>query len=179
MSPEPPPSSPEGPQQIWPFGADSAADSLEISIQNPEAFPEARGERVEPWLRALVSAVAPEFAGFGVRFADDEELRRLNREYRGKDRPTDVLSFPGEDELEVPEGITAQDAAAERYLGDVAISVPTARRQAQRAGHGVDRELQILLLHGALHCLGYDHESDDGTMDELEAELRQRWLTVP
>ena len=94
-----------------------------------------------------------------VVLAGDRLLRRLNRDYRGKDRPTDVLSFPG--------------AGGEEGLGDVVISVPTAQRQARRQGHTVLRELDILALHGFLHVLGYDHENDDGRMDRLEQRLRR------
>ena len=95
-----------------------------------------------------------------VVLAGDGLLRRLNRDFRGKDRPTDVLSFPG---VEGDEG-----------LGDVVISVPTAARNARRLGHSVPRELDVLALHGFLHVLGYDHETDDGTMDRLERRLRGR-----
>jgi probable rRNA maturation factor len=91
--------------------------------------------------------------------AGDHLLRRLNREFRGKDRPTDVLSFPGE--------------GGEEGLGDVVISVPTAERNARRQGHRLPRELDILALHGFLHVLGYDHETDDGAMDRLEGRLRR------
>lgn len=94
-----------------------------------------------------------------VVLAGDRLLRRLNRDFRGKDRPTDVLSFPG--------------AGGEEGLGDVVISVPTAERNARSEGHTVQRELDILALHGFLHVLGYDHETDDGTMDRLEQRLRR------
>ena len=94
-----------------------------------------------------------------VVLAGDGLLRRLNREYRGKDRPTDGLSFPG--------------AGGEEGLGDVVISVPAAARNARRLGHSVPRELDILALHGFLHVLGHDHETDDGTMDRLEQRLRR------
>ncbi|MCB1056181.1 MAG: rRNA maturation RNase YbeY [Acidobacteria bacterium] len=133
-------------------------------LQNPGRYPEARLRELRPWLGALLAKLAPEVVSFGVRFTSDRELRRLNHTYRGKDRSTDVLSFPGE---EGPEG---------RHLGDVAISVPTARRQAAAAGHPTERELRILLLHGVLHCLGYDHETDDGAMERLERRLRRRWI---
>jgi probable rRNA maturation factor len=93
-----------------------------------------------------------------VVLAGDRLLQRLNRDFRGKDRPTDVLSFPG--------------AGGEEGLGDVVISVPTAARNARRLGHSVPRELDILALHGFLHVLGHDHETDDGTMEHLERRLR-------
>ena len=94
--------------------------------------------------------------------AGDRMLHRLNRAYRGKDRPTDVLSFPGE--------------GGEAGLGDVVISVETAKRNARSAGRTLARELDVLALHGFLHVLGYDHETDGGTMDRLERRLRKRLL---
>jgi probable rRNA maturation factor len=92
----------------------------------------------------------------------DAPVRRLNARYRRKDRPTDVLSFPG------PGG--------EAGLGDIVISVETAERNARSAGRTLPRELEVLALHGFLHVLGYDHETDDGTMDRLERRLRRRLL---
>jgi probable rRNA maturation factor len=132
----------------------------EIVLQNPNRYPEASARRLRPWLERLVAALAPEAESLGVRFAGDREVRRLNRTYRDKDKPTDVLSFPGE----------------EGHLGDILISVPVARRQAAAAGHSVERELKVLLLHGLLHCLGYDHETDGGEMDRLERRLRRTWI---
>jgi probable rRNA maturation factor len=132
----------------------------EIVLQNPNHYPEAGARRLRPWLAALLAALAPGRESLGVRFVGDREMRRVNRQFREKDKPTDVLSFPGE----------------ETHLGDILISVPTARRQAGEAGHGIDRELKTLLLHGVLHCLGYDHETDDGEMERLERRLRKKWL---
>ena len=97
-----------------------------------------------------------------IVFAGDGVLRRLNGRYRGKDRPTDVLSFPG------PGGSEG--------LGDVLISMPAAERNARRLGRTFAQELDVLALHGFLHLLGYDHETDDGTMDRLERRLRLRLL---
>ena len=94
-----------------------------------------------------------------VVLAGDGLLRRLNREYRGRDRPTDVLSFPGPGDGE--------------GLGDVVISVETAERNARRFGRSLAAELDVLALHGFLHVLGHDHETDDGTMDRLEERLRR------
>jgi len=136
----------------------------EIVLANPNAYREVSRRALRAWLAEVLRELAPTADSFAARFASDRELRRLNRDYRGKDRPTDVLSFPGEAS---PEG---------RHLGDVVISVPTARRQAAEQGHAVDRELRTLLLHGVLHCLGYDHETDDGTMERLERRLRRRFL---
>lgn len=97
-----------------------------------------------------------------VLLADDRTLRRLNREFRGKDKATDVLSFPAVEEL------------AGEFAGDVAISLETAARQAQEHGHSLRDEVRVLLLHGLLHLSGMDHERDRGEMAGREAELRER-----
>jgi probable rRNA maturation factor len=144
--------------------------AIDIVLQNPNRYPEAGARHLRPWLERLAGALverelpAVEEATLGVRFASDRELRRVNRDYRGKDKPTDVLSFPGD---ENEEG---------RHLGDILISVPTARRQAAERGHDPGREIRTLLLHGLLHCLGYDHESDRGEMERLERRLRRAWI---
>ena len=95
-----------------------------------------------------------------VLFCGDRRMRALNRRYRRKDRSTDVLAFPGD-----------RSAA---HLGDIVISVPYASRQASRRREPRARELDRLVLHGYLHLLGFDHETDDGEMDALEARLRRR-----
>lgn len=93
----------------------------------------------------------------------DSEIQTLNRQYRNKNKPTDVLSFPLTDELQPS------------LLGDVVISVETAARQAQRRGHSLREELQTLLIHGILHLLGYDHEvsrSEAVRMQRKEREVK-------
>jgi len=96
--------------------------------------------------------------------ASDAEVRRLNRLFRGKDRTTDVLSFPARGELE----------PGRPHLGDLAVSVPQARRQARRARWTLEEELSLLVTHGFLHLLGYDHEKDEGEMKRLEETLLLR-----
>lgn len=96
-----------------------------------------------------------------VLLAGDAVLRRLNREWRGKDKATDVLSFPSPAEL------------AEISAGDLAISLETAARQAAEHGHLLRDEVRVLLLHGLLHLSGMDHETDKGEMAAREAELRK------
>lgn len=98
----------------------------------------------------------------------DTEIRRLNRLFRGMDRSTDVLSFPA----------TSSPAAAEEIAGDLAISVPTARRHATEHGHSLLVEIKILMLHGLLHLAGFDHHADSGQMDRRERALRAR-LKLP
>jgi probable rRNA maturation factor len=92
-----------------------------------------------------------------ILLTSDSEIQRLNREFRHKDTPTDVLSFP---------------AAAPEAGGDIAISLQTARRQAAEAGHELLTEVKVLILHGMLHLAGHDHESDHGQMLRLEQRLR-------
>ena len=94
----------------------------------------------------------------------DAEIRRLNAAFRGKNRPTDVLSFP--------DG-RAQSPREAARIGDIAISLAAARRNASRAGHGLRREVRDLLIHGLLHLLGYDHEVDGGEMHSMERALRE------
>jgi len=84
----------------------------------------------------------------GLVLTGDTEIRRLNRQYRGIDRPTDVLAFPMREKRE----------SSDYLLGDVVISIPTARKQALQQGHSLQREMTVLIIHGLLHLLGYDHE---------------------
>jgi probable rRNA maturation factor len=97
---------------------------------------------------------------------DDRTIQELNMRYRGIDRPTDVLSFPDGDEL--PSG--------RQFLGEIMISLDSARRQASELGHDEVRELCELALHGTLHLLGYDHVRDHGEMNDIELNLRRELL---
>jgi probable rRNA maturation factor len=116
----------------------------------------------------------------------DAPVRRLNARYRHKDKPTDVLSFPGPHGGRFAPGVkkrrsrihSGDSESREAGLGDIVISLDTAARNAPRFGRTLDEELQVLTLHGFLHVLGYDHETDDGTMERLEARLRRRLLGV-
>ncbi|HEX4308582.1 MAG TPA: rRNA maturation RNase YbeY [Acidobacteriaceae bacterium] len=119
--------------------------------------------------RALAAFLrqAAEAAGLAgqvsVLLTGDSHIRRLNREFRRKDHPTDVLSFP------------AAEPGPRAIAGDLAISVDTAARQATEFGHPLATELQILVLHGVLHLGGYDHEADGGQMARKEARLRRQF----
>jgi probable rRNA maturation factor len=108
-----------------------------------------------------------------ICFVTDGAIAKLKARYRGKRKPTDVLSFPAQ----ANDRSTRSSANSRRtpeFLGDVAISPETARRNALRDGRALDTELKILMLHGTLHLLGYDHETDEGQMDRAEARLRRR-----
>ena len=145
-------------------GADPARRGPTVTLGGLGRFPGARDSTLGPWVERLAAALAPERDSFAVRFVGDRTMRAFNRDFRGRDRTTDVLSFPGEPG---PDGWP---------LGDVAISVPQAARQAAAQGHALARELRLLILHGALHCLGHDHETDGGEMAALELRLRRRYL---
>ena len=94
-----------------------------------------------------------------IAFVSDKRIRELNRQFRGIDKATDVLSFPAEEESN---------------LGDIAVSVETAATQARENGLTFDREIAQLILHGLLHLSGYDHETDNGQMNRLELKLRKK-----
>ena len=106
-----------------------------------------------------------------IAFVRDAKMRELNRDYRGKDYPTDVLSFGAHGEAKGAGGL-----AGEPYLGDVVISTDTAARQARAANLAFGREVEELVIHGVLHLCGYDHETDGGEMNRLEKRLRRRLL---
>jgi probable rRNA maturation factor len=97
-----------------------------------------------------------------VLLTTDTAIRKLNRQFRGKNKATDVLSFP------------AEGVGAEEIAGDLAISVPTARKQAVEQGHSLSTEVKVLILHGLLHLAGYDHEADEGQMARRERRLRAK-----
>jgi probable rRNA maturation factor len=107
---------------------------------------------------------------FDCLVAGDAELRRLNLEFRGKDYPTDVLSFPAARSLTAPRSRDRKGAG----LGDIAISIQRARAQAREFGHNPEREIRILMLHGVLHLLGMDHENGAAGMARAEKRWRAR-----
>ncbi len=111
---------------------------------------------------ALKLADGPEEGEISLTLVTNERIHELNREYRGKDYPTDVLSFAlmeeGEDE---PEITGWEEDYEDELLGDIVISVEKAREQAEEFGHSFERELVYLAVHGTLHLLGFDHESED------------------
>jgi probable rRNA maturation factor len=117
-----------------------------------------RGHRLAAWLSRVAPVRRPSAVTIAV--VSDARVRALNRSYRGKNRTTDVLSFP--------------TASPSPFLGDIVIARGVARRQAREAGHGERTEWRVLALHGLLHLLGYDHETDNGRMARVEARLRQK-----
>ncbi|HYL62459.1 MAG TPA: rRNA maturation RNase YbeY [Candidatus Methylomirabilis sp.] len=129
-----------------------------------------------------------------ICFVSDAEIARMNAMYRGKKGPTDVLSFPAGNARRLgprkTKGTNAKapsharsakkivgrrERAGNPYLGDVVIAPETAQRYAKKNGRSLARELRVLILHGVLHLLGYDHETDRGQMNRLEQKLRRRF----
>src|SRR5437868_4335182 len=115
-----------------------------------------------------------------IAFVSDSEIARWNESYRHKTGPTDVLSFPavvhraGHKRAPTQRMPGKPSGIAEKFLGDVAIAPETARRYAKKNGRTVQSEIRILMLHGVLHLVGYDHESDNGQMNRIEQKLRWR-----
>jgi probable rRNA maturation factor len=95
-------------------------------------------------------------------------MRALNRQFRGKDKVTDVLSFPAQS------GSGSPVPSVAGFLGDIVIASGIAKKQAKAAGHTLNIEIRVLALHGLLHLLGYDHDADDGKMGRIEARLRRK-----
>jgi probable rRNA maturation factor len=112
-----------------------------------------------------------------VALVSDARMRTLNRSFRNKDYATDVLSFPtwaGKAGGAGKAGEAIGPPSTPNYLGDIVIATGVAQRQADEVGHPVGTEIKVLALHGLLHLLGYDHETDAGTMARLEARLRKK-----
>ena len=108
--------------------------------------------------------IDPSFASISVSFVDKAEIRRLNKEYRGVDKATDVLSFPAFESGAIPAEEELEEDE-ELALGDVVICEEVCRRQAEEYGHSEEREIIYLFVHSVFHLLGYDHETEDGKQD--------------
>ena len=106
-----------------------------------------------------------EISDVSIAIVDDENMKSLNRKFRHTNKTTDVLTFPADDSYGDP-------TRTGRPLGDIVISIDQARRQATEERHSIAVEVRYLILHGILHALGYDHETDEGEMNELEVEVR-------
>lgn len=123
-----------------------------------------RGKKIdtETWARfaeKALEAIGNHGSTATIAFVSNQRIRNLNRHFRNVDKPTDVLSFPAEEDTN---------------LGDIAISVETAAAQAKENGLTFDTEIAQLILHGLLHLSGYDHETDNGEMNRLELRLRKK-----
>ncbi len=126
-----------------------------VDVQSTQRYP-------ADFIRTVASAAneamthqqVSEGAALTILLTDDDYIQELNRQFRGEDRPTDVLSFPAGEPMPGNESLL-------EYLGDIAIAVPVAERQASEKGHPLVAELQLLAVHGVLHLVGYDHLGGD------------------
>lgn len=115
----------------------------------------------ESFAEKAADAIGKSGSAATIAFVSDKAIRQLNRQFRNLDKATDVLSFPADDTDKL-------------NLGDIAISVETAARQAKENGLTFDEEVAQLILHGLLHLSGYDHETDNGEMNRLEVRIRKK-----
>ena len=131
---------------------------------------------LELFLRRVWNELGFEEADATICLVSDAEIARMNEAFRSKKGPTDVLSFPTKRLKRVTRPIRRgrRTSLKKRYLGDIAISPATAQRNAKTYGRKLGDEIRILILHGVLHLLGYDHETDRGAMNRLERKLRLR-----
>jgi len=130
-----------------------------IEVVNRQRRLQFDNETWSSFAEKALKAIGKSDSSATIAFVSDKKIRELNREFRGVDKTTDVLSFPADEGLN---------------LGDVAISVETAAAQARENGLSFDEEIAQLILHGLLHLSGYDHESDNGEMNRLELKLRRQ-----
>ncbi|MDY6029135.1 MAG: rRNA maturation RNase YbeY [Acidaminococcaceae bacterium] len=143
-----------------------------ITVENSQTKVELDGN-LEKILRAGLNAVADRHklsaqTEIGVTIVDDDEIHVINRDYRGVDRATDVISFALNDDDAEADMVKLVGTCEEELLGDIIISAETALRQGEEFGHGLEREIVYLAVHGLLHLLGYDH------MNEEEKKIMRR-----
>ncbi len=131
---------------------------MEILVLNRQRREKVPAQELREFARRLAEGAGLSDAGFSVCLVSDRKIKSYNATYRAIRQPTDVLSFP-------------DDPGERSYLGDIVISVQTASRQAFEMEHSLRRELEILIVHGYLHLLGHDHETDHGRMMRLQRKL--------
>jgi probable rRNA maturation factor len=131
------------------------------------AVPRLSRREIAAFVRKVLRAAGRHAGEVSIALVDDQTMRSLNHRFRGKNKTTDVLTFPADVSYAGP-------GAKHRPLGDIVISVDQARRQAAEEQHSLPTEIRYLILHGILHALGYDHETDGGEMDALEVSLREK-----
>ena len=172
---------PDPPQERWTWQS-SASERLSVEVQIEPAIADAGGLSTPLERLAEASQAAAAEAGFAGQaemtlvIAADEHVQALNRTYRGVDATTDVLAFGEDGECEeagqTPVHFVLPAEAEPAYLGDVVISLPQAQRQAAERGHALESELCLLVVHGTLHLLGYEHAGADEQRAMWEAQRR-------
>lgn len=145
-------------------GLETARVAIVVDEDVEQAAAEADLAGLLGWLEEVLATDFADHGSLTLRLQTDAGIADLNRRFRDKRGATDVLSFPGD------------PADPEPHLGDIAVSLETAAGQAEEVGHSLATEVRLLALHGILHCLGFDHEVDDGEMVHEELGLRRRWL---
>jgi probable rRNA maturation factor len=138
-----------------------------IEVLNRQRLRAIDRDEVARLSRAVLDRIGRKEVTLTIAFIRDRQMRRLNRDFRRIDRPTDVLSFAYHE---------SGDHNESNHLGDVVISVETAERYASESGLDFTREIEHLVIHGTLHLAGYDHETDNGEMNRLEKRLRKELL---
>jgi len=135
---------------------------MELLVSNEQEIQPVTPELEDLFRKIVLATLEAEGEGEEVEVSlvlvDDQRIQELNRDYRGIDRPTDVLSFAQRESVEGEEDFVSEED--EWLLGDIVISMETAQRQATEYGHSLERELGFLIVHGCLHLLGYDHETE-------------------
>ena len=130
---------------------------ITVEVTGP-AVPRFPRREIGAFARRVLKHLHRDVREVSIAFVDDAAMKRLNQQFRHKNKTTDVLTFPGED----------------RFLGDIVICLDQARRQSVQEKHSLATEVRYLLVHGVLHAMGYDHETDDGEMNALELKVRKR-----
>ena len=135
---------------------------------NGQSIPRMSRRQIGAFVRTVLLTLRKdeEITDVSIAFVDDSDMKSLNRKFRHRNRTTDVLTFPADETYGDPN-------RKGKPLGDIVISIEQARRQAIEERHSLATEVRYLLVHGVLHALGYDHETDNGEMNELELDVRE------
>jgi|SRR5277367_2966726 probable rRNA maturation factor len=150
-----------------------------VAIENRQKSVRVKMRTLQLFLAQVIREIGLDKESVAVCLIDDTEMARLNGQYRNKRRTTDVLSFPAEERRRPSSLRSGIRKLRGSFLGDIAISPVVAQRNARTFGRRFEDELRILTLHGVLHLLGYDHETDRGEMSRVEKRLRRRLGIIP
>lgn len=135
----------------------------EITFENADLEKETESSEIALWIEGVLGELSLTGSYCELNLVSSETIREINREHRGKDYATDVLSFSQ---------VEGEEISGNSFLGDIVISIPYAKEQAEQYGHSLLSELKYLILHGILHLIGYDHtEEEDGNMSKMEKDI--------
>lgn len=137
--------------------------SSEITFENAELESEIAKEELSLWIEGVLGELSLKGSYCELNLVTSETIREINKEHRGKDYATDVLSFSQ---------VEGEEISGNCFLGDIVVSIPYAKEQAEQYGHPLLSEVKYLILHGILHLLGYDHtEEENGEMSKMEKDI--------